>query len=285
MLKRIVVAPALSVVVLAALLPIGEATADTVCTGFFPGTPSVCGSANVQGHAFTSTGPVVLTQTTLNGFHQVNPAPVAVDSTGTGTGIGGFVNATGSFGVAHISASSFTDFTAPTESIANSVGGIGFVDGFSLTSPTEVKFVSSGDGVFTGGGTGSVVFNLQFGNSFLIQDSPFLTDQNSSSTVVHDFVLQPGDYLFNWSMEADAQSGSSAGGTVASSTADLSNTGRLTIDAITPGVTLTFLSGANYSSDGVGAVPEPSTWAMMILGFCGIGFMAYRRNNRAVLAA
>ncbi|MBR0835797.1 PEP-CTERM sorting domain-containing protein [Bradyrhizobium manausense] len=28
----------------------------------------------------------------------------------------------------------------------------------------------------------------------------------------------------------------------------------------------------------VGAVPEPSTWAMMILGFCGLGFMGYRRR-------
>jgi hypothetical protein len=29
----------------------------------------------------------------------------------------------------------------------------------------------------------------------------------------------------------------------------------------------------------VGAVPEPSTWAMMILGFAGIGWMAYRRKQ------
>ena len=27
------------------------------------------------------------------------------------------------------------------------------------------------------------------------------------------------------------------------------------------------------------AVPEPSTWALMILGFAGVGFMAYRRRN------
>jgi PEP-CTERM motif-containing protein len=27
------------------------------------------------------------------------------------------------------------------------------------------------------------------------------------------------------------------------------------------------------------AVPEPSTWAMMILGFVGVGFMAYRRHG------
>jgi hypothetical protein len=28
------------------------------------------------------------------------------------------------------------------------------------------------------------------------------------------------------------------------------------------------------------AVPEPSTWAMLILGFAGIGFLAYRRGGR-----
>jgi hypothetical protein len=33
------------------------------------------------------------------------------------------------------------------------------------------------------------------------------------------------------------------------------------------------------------AVPEPSTWAMMILGFAGIGFMRYRRRNSALRVA
>ena len=28
------------------------------------------------------------------------------------------------------------------------------------------------------------------------------------------------------------------------------------------------------------AVPELSTWAMMILGFAGVGFMAYVRRNQ-----
>jgi PEP-CTERM motif len=35
----------------------------------------------------------------------------------------------------------------------------------------------------------------------------------------------------------------------------------------------------------VEGVPEPSTWAMMILGFAGIGFMAYRRRNTAMRVA
>jgi hypothetical protein len=34
-----------------------------------------------------------------------------------------------------------------------------------------------------------------------------------------------------------------------------------------------------------GDVPEPSTWAMMILGFVGIGAMTYRRRKSAMLAA
>jgi PEP-CTERM motif len=33
------------------------------------------------------------------------------------------------------------------------------------------------------------------------------------------------------------------------------------------------------------AVPEPSTWAMMLLGFAGLGFMAYRRKDKPTLMA
>jgi hypothetical protein len=32
-------------------------------------------------------------------------------------------------------------------------------------------------------------------------------------------------------------------------------------------------------------VPEPSTWAMMILGFAGVGYMTYRRRKTAARAA
>jgi hypothetical protein len=48
-----------------------------------------------------------------------------------------------------------------------------------------------------------------------------------------------------------------------------------------------FDGGFWYTSppSGVGAVPEPSTWAMMILGFAGLGFMAYRRKSKAALMA
>jgi hypothetical protein len=54
-----------------------------------------------------------------------------------------------------------------------------------------------------------------------------------------------------------------------------------------------FVTGASagfiLSGDTITAgVPEPSTWAMMILGFAGVGFMAYcrsRKNDGLALAA
>jgi hypothetical protein len=57
------------------------------------------------------------------------------------------------------------------------------------------------------------------------------------------------------------------------------------IDAAAAGPSYTFTG--TYSIDGasgsgtfnVAAVPEPSTWAMMILGFMGVGFMAYRKKQ------
>jgi hypothetical protein len=43
--------------------------------------------------------------------------------------------------------------------------------------------------------------------------------------------------------------------------------------------------GLDDISVNVSAVPEPSTWAMMILGFAGLGFTAYRRKSKPALMA
>jgi PEP-CTERM motif len=40
-------------------------------------------------------------------------------------------------------------------------------------------------------------------------------------------------------------------------------------------------NGATGPVGAINAVPEPSTWAMMILGFLGVGFIAYRRKSHA----
>jgi hypothetical protein len=43
--------------------------------------------------------------------------------------------------------------------------------------------------------------------------------------------------------------------------------------------------GFEVGFQSVAAVPEPSTWAMLILGFAGLGFMAYRRKSKLALLA
>jgi PEP-CTERM motif len=46
----------------------------------------------------------------------------------------------------------------------------------------------------------------------------------------------------------------------------------------------TYALGINDPGQIVGltfGVPEPSTWAMMLIGFAGLGFMAYRRTKKS----
>ena len=45
------------------------------------------------------------------------------------------------------------------------------------------------------------------------------------------------------------------------------------------------LDGVSLNGASPGAVPEPTTWAMLLLGFAGIGFMAYRRKSKRALMA
>jgi uncharacterized protein (TIGR03118 family) len=53
--------------------------------------------------------------------------------------------------------------------------------------------------------------------------------------------------------------------------------------------TLFFADGINGEANGlfgsITAVPEPSSWALLILGFAGVGFMAYRRKSKPALMA
>ena len=66
-----------------------------------------------------------------------------------------------------------------------------------------------------------------------------------------------------------------------------------------PGSASTTINGINDKGDIVGfyttgdvvdgfvgtPVPEPSTWAMMLLGFAGFGFLGYRKVRLGKLAA
>jgi hypothetical protein len=47
------------------------------------------------------------------------------------------------------------------------------------------------------------------------------------------------------------------------------------------GVLLRGLGPSKFTAAGVLTVPEPSTWAMMLIGFVGLGFAGYRSTRRS----
>jgi PEP-CTERM motif len=89
---------------------------------------------------------------------------------------------------------------------------------------------------------------------------------------------------------------SSSGGSPASTKLLSSYTGSTLLSAGSHEITFAFSRGETgfgrgpyFVLDGVGltaqvgAVPEPSTWAMMLLGFAGVGYGVYRRKKLAAV--
>jgi hypothetical protein len=59
----------------------------------------------------------------------------------------------------------------------------------------------------------------------------------------------------------------------------------ITISGLGAFKSATFSSGSNSFEFSLGSsVPEPSTWAMMMLGFAGLGYAAFRRNSKGQTA-
>jgi hypothetical protein len=60
----------------------------------------------------------------------------------------------------------------------------------------------------------------------------------------------------------------------------------VTITGLAPFTTATFSSTRNAFEFAIGTpVPEPATWAMMALGFAGLGYAAFRRNTKGLALA
>jgi hypothetical protein len=138
----------------------------------------------------------------------------------------------------------------------------------SVTIPMTIQFdgTVTGDAGIGSDGAAIIVGNQQFDIVGGIHDLTFT-------------VGAPVNFLAFISIHADS---SSAG--IHASSADFGHSIHLFFD-VPDGYTFDTLSGHNYASNAVGDVPEPSTWAMMILGFAGVGFMAYRRKSKPALMA
>jgi choice-of-anchor C domain-containing protein len=127
---------------------------------------------------------------------------------------------------------------------------------------------------------------------------------NGPGSIFQTFGVTPGQvYNVTFDLAGNTDSGpttktlkTSAGATVLLSSFDTTGHSRgsmgwtpvsFEFQAVGSTETLTFLSttdtpfGPALDNVSVTPVPEPSTWAMMLLGFTGVGFLAYRRKARA----
>lgn len=117
--------------------------------------------------------------------------------------------------------------------------------------------------------------------STALPNTDYATTLIGSASNVADALLGPDDKIFGTAILE---------GSGGSSTFDFSFRGDLILGDITDNsvINLGFLGPDitwTIEGDGVfvlgGAVPEPSTWAMMLLGFAGVGYASYRQAKRA----
>jgi hypothetical protein len=190
-------------------------------------------------------------------------------------------------------------------SVQTSSAAVVLQDNFGTTGADQLNW--AGDGVFTstsppgsvdliGAGGG---FDFFPGNgNYIDLDGSTGSGNNPAGQLTSVMTFGPGSYTLTFSLGGNHR-GAAAQQTVFS-LGDFSNSLTLDSSALLTSYTYSFTTTTTgqlvFTETGpsdqqgnildnvvLSAVPETSTWAMMILGFFGVGFMAYRRKNQSSL--
>ncbi len=234
---------------------------------------TVC--ANVQLRATNGT-PMVSSP-----LPDVNAGPASASGGVGGSGTSALATASADFGEVHLNGSaSFGVTQNPVE--AEGFAFASFTDGLIADKTVDATYTFSADGVFVNGSGGLALQVTDLTTDQTVVDDSFdlLGDVFPDHTFTGSIFLRAGDtYVVFATFEALAGTAAFFSNSAYQSEADMSNTGQLFIDA--PPGSFTTISGHDYSTDaGVNGVPEPSTWAMLLIGFAGLGFLGYRRSTR-----
>jgi hypothetical protein len=139
--------------------------------------------------------------------------------------------------------------------------------------------------IFSGPYTGTT-WSQQLGNlTYTVSSGSITISYNSAAGVLPNDVslyiidLQHQGALLNWGIEPGATlSGSGSYGYLSYQFPFY----------VTDGIQLAFSDGQTSAGSlvfgPISAVPEPATWAMMLIGFAGLGFTAHRGRRRTKLA-
>lgn len=240
-------------------------------------SPGSCATSSVRGLDANNTS---ISSTVINPDSVTLLGSSTASSAGGGGGMSGTAGAFADFGV--LKATAFSQSSSPvgTQGFISANAGAEFLDTGTVFSnvfqgTVSIPVTYQITGTFSGnGGIGPDGVEFVVGNNIL----------SAGITNVTFTVGQTVNFLAYINVFADATSVS--GGTPTSA-ADFGHSVHIFFDA-PEGYTFVAGSGHDYSSTAatpVDGVPEPSTWAMMLLGFCGLGFMAHRRRNSAMVAA
>lgn len=263
---------AASAALVVVLLAGGAQAAGTMvipgCTVPLSGAPQICSGAAAGGGAegFNFTANPYPTQ------FAVSNSTVLVGVVGGGyDGISAGANASGTFGEFHLSAVADNgSLNTPGPRTGQTTAGSeiraldGGVVGGAPGTIQDVRLTFTLDGLFAGDGEADAHLVLGNGTATLLNISPFIWAPRPSLRFTQDFFVEAGDQLsFYLQVITSANSANDGFSAEPHSSADVSNTGRLFLDVVTPGGTFTSLSGHNYASV-ASSVPEPSTFVLML---------------------
>ena len=155
--------------------------------------------------------------------------------------------------------------------------GVGGFGAESDGSATSLTYNATADFVFLTTTSEDIYLNLTSGvpSGDAFQSLTFGYDINSDGWVYNTFTTVA---------EADAffTDNSINLGEFAAGTQNLDLSYAFTAEGDAPGYVVTY----NTSGTGIApTIPEPSTWAMMLIGFAGLSYVGWRRANRAKAAA
>jgi PEP-CTERM motif len=248
---------------------------------------TVVGSDGV-GNAFALTGSVPSVLLFSAAAFGINDQGSVVGQFTTQTAAPGFIQ-TASNGLITINAPSGPN-TVNAQGINNLnkvvgfyVGADGQTHGFQLSAPLTPNTTLTGSAI-----SDPVIPTVagEPGATFVFSQPLGINDNGIAVGYYGDSTTSQHGFLYNtnngqYSFLDDPSMAFSNGGVEVTQITGINDAGEIT----------GFYSDANGTFHGfvadipTASVPEPSTWAMMILGFAGIGFMAYRRKSKPALMA
>jgi len=158
------------------------------------------------------------------------------------------------------------------------------ISGATNKSDTDVTFSSSVDTLLQNAKGQADLLNNAGGNLHDVSVTvpghtflDFIVDLNKANKSVIDILVTEGDGTTD-PFSFTGGNGSNFITIIASAGETISSIDYNSVDGW-----LQFKQPRVSGISGVTVVPEPSTWAMMLLGFAGLGFAGYRKTNRATL--